>query len=443
MILNKTIVIIGGGLAGLVSANICSHLGVDTIIIEKSNSLGGGNKSQKDFQGNLFDCGYHALDENRSILTTKFFQKVLQNNFYKFKLKRGIVIKNNLFPYNDKFSNWPEEFQKIFKISSIDDNIKNDLTRKNISKIYGKKFTDFAFDEIEKSYPAINWSLKNGGNEEDFFGFVYPWFFQRKNKKIVRDFEWYRFHDKKRMSLDHYVLYPKNNGFQGFIDAIVHDIDMNYCKIKKNVKNLEISTNSRTNNIRSIKVNNESISGDLFFWCASPIPLAKILKIKSNVAKLGFPQKIIFGNFVFEKNIKSVFHEILVGSLDHLINRISFPGKIMKNKNNLIQVEYSFPENQFDLNKNSWKQSWLKSLQSLKLVDKNNRLDHFSFVSETRGFVSKYNSQYLTKSLKKEIMKSIGNNIVIPAFNLGPENINRVIPEVILNTIKSLNNLNR
>jgi hypothetical protein len=40
-------------------------------------------------------------------------------------------------------------------------------------------------------------------------------------------------------------------------------------------------------------------------------------------------------------------------------------------------------------------------------------------------------------------MKSIGNNIIIPSFNLGPENINRVIPEVILNTIKSVNILNR
>ena len=38
-------------------------------------------------------------------------------------------------------------------------------------------------------------------------------------------------------------------------------------------------------------------------------------------------------------------------------------------------------------------------------------------------------------------MRSIGNNIVIPGFNLGPENINRVIPEVILNTIKSVNTL--
>ncbi len=54
-IMHKTIVIIGGGLSGLVSANICSHLGIDTVIIEQSNSLGGGNKSKNDSQGNIFD----------------------------------------------------------------------------------------------------------------------------------------------------------------------------------------------------------------------------------------------------------------------------------------------------------------------------------------------------------------------------------------------------
>ena len=442
-IMHKTIVIIGGGLSGLVSANICSHLGIDTVIIEKSNSLGGGNKSKNDSQGNIFDYGYHALDENRSLLTTKFFQKVLKNEYFKFKLNRGLVLKNNLFSYNEKFSKWPKEFQQNFKINSLDDDIGNNLNRKNISKIYGKKFTDFTFDQIAKSYPSIKWTMDNGGKEEDFFGLIYPWFFPRKNKKTPRDSEWDKFHDKKRMFLDHYVLYPKKNGFQGFIDAIVNDIDMKYCKIKKNIKNLEIKTNSKTNNIESIKVNNELIHGDLFFWCTSPISLAKMLKIKSTMTKSGLPQTFIFGNFVFEKNISSKFHEILVGSLEHYINRISFPGKIMKMKNNLIQVEFSFPNNQFNLNKNNWKKIWLQSLYDLGLVNKNNSLKNYSFISENRGFVSKYDLQFLTKSLKNEVMKSIGDNVIIPSFNLGPENINRVIPEVILNTIKSINILNR
>ena len=33
--MHKTIVIIGGRLSGLVSANICSHLGIDTVSLNK------------------------------------------------------------------------------------------------------------------------------------------------------------------------------------------------------------------------------------------------------------------------------------------------------------------------------------------------------------------------------------------------------------------------
>ena len=73
--IHKTVAILGGGLSGLISANICSRLGIDTILVEKTDSLGGGNKSTRDKNGNIFDLGYHALDFNRSLITTNFFQK--------------------------------------------------------------------------------------------------------------------------------------------------------------------------------------------------------------------------------------------------------------------------------------------------------------------------------------------------------------------------------
>ena len=52
------------------------------------------------------------------------------------------------------------------------DTIQGKLTRRKISNIFGKKFTNLAYEDILRSYPSVNWSLENGGKEEDFFGLV-------------------------------------------------------------------------------------------------------------------------------------------------------------------------------------------------------------------------------------------------------------------------------
>ena len=434
----KPVIIFGGGLSGLVTANICSHLGIDSILVENSNSLGGGNKSIKDKEGNIFDCGYHTLDYNRSFITTKFFEKVLQNNYRKFKLNRGIIIKDHLIPYNEKINKWPKDLKALFLKKLQNDTIKGELNKEEISKVFGKKFTDLAYEDILRSYPSIKWSLENGGKEKDFFGLVYPWFFPKVKKSNQRKSEWDTFHDKMRSGLDHFVLYPKKGGFGGFIEAIYKDIDQKYCKIIKNVKNIEYKTELRTNRISSVKINGNTYVADTYFWCNSPISLCKILDIKIKEAKIGKPQQIAFGNFILKNKIKNDFHEMLIGSNQHMINRISFPGKIANLNNKLIQVEYSFPINTPEYDEKNLKKSWINSLKILKIINKKNQIKKFTFIKETRGFVTKHNWEELTKMYKIKINEKKGDNIIIPSFNLGPENINRVVPEVILNTVKSL-----
>ena len=434
----KSVIIFGGGLSGLVTANICSHLGIDSILVESSNSLGGGNKSVKDKEGNIFDYGYHALDYNRSFITTKFFKKLLQNNYRKFKLERGIIIKDHLMQYNEKIDKWPKDLKVLFLKKLQNDTIEGELNRGEISRVFGKKFTDLSFENILKSYPSIKWSLENGGKEEDFFGLVYPWFFPKIKKINQRKSEWEIFHDKMRGNSDHFILYPKNGGFVKFIEAIYNDIDKKYCKIIKNAQKIEYKIESKTNKFSSVKINGNTYVADTYFWCNSPISLCKILGIKIKETKIGVPQQIVFGNFILKNKIKNKFHEILVGSNQHMINRISFPGKIANVNNKLIQVEYSFPKNTLNYNKKILKESWINSLIKLKIITKKDQIKKFTFIEETRGFVTNHNWEELTNMYKIKINEKKGDNIIIPSFNLGPENINRVVPEVILNIVKTV-----
>ena len=186
-----------------------------------------------------------------------------------------------------------------------------------------------------------------------------------------------------------------------------------------------------------MKINGKVCVADTYFWCNSPISLCKILDIKIK-EKIGSPQQIVFGNFVLKNKIKSSFHEILVGSNQHKINRISFPGKIANNNNKLIQVEYSFPLTATKYDKTALKKSWINSLEILGIISKQDQIEKFTFIKEIRGFVTKHNSDELRNFYKKMMHGKIGDNIIIPSFNLGPENINRVVPDVILNTTNAL-----
>ena len=342
-----------------------------------------------------------------------------------------------MIPYNEKINNWPKELKILFPKKIANDTIKGKLSRKKISKVFGKKFTNLAYEEILRSYPSINWSLKNGGKEEDFFSLVYPWFFPRTKKINQRKSEWDVFHDKMRNDLNHFVLYPKKGGFGSFVESIYDNINQKYCKIIKNAKNIEFNIQSKTKKISSVKINGKVCVADTYFWCNSPISLCKILDIKIK-EKVGRPQQIVFGNFVLKNKIKSRFHEILVGSNQHKINRISFPGKIANNNNKLIQVEYSFPLTATKYDKTALKKSWINSLKILGIIHKQDQIKKFTFIKEVRGFITKHNSDELRNFYKKMMHGKIGDNIIIPSFNLGPENINRVVPNVILNTTNAL-----
>ena len=58
--MEKTAVIVGGGLGGLFTAAILSKEGVKVTVLEKNLNLGGGLQSFKRF-GEVYDAGMHIL----------------------------------------------------------------------------------------------------------------------------------------------------------------------------------------------------------------------------------------------------------------------------------------------------------------------------------------------------------------------------------------------
>lgn len=434
--MHKEVVIIGGGIAGLVSANICSHLGFESLLLERSPALGGANRSITDRLGNVFDAGWHALDYERSKVSTRFFKKVLKSDYNKVKLNRGIVLKDSVIPYNSDIDAYPSELQAMYDLCDSSEPI-NQPSRSELSWVFGKQFADYMCDEVSLSYPCHRWAVEHGALEQTFLGLVYPWFFPQRHQSMTRDKEWDQFHDRMRETGDQFVLYPKHGGFSGFIDAIADSINQEYCEIRTGVNDIEFEIDQEERSIKKAYISGEELTADLWLWNSSPAILGIQLGCK---IPPGEKQFLVLGSFAFENDFDCEHQEILVGSLKHRINRISFPGTLSGKRNNLIQVEFMYPGNEYELSEEEWKSSWLESLSSLNLVTQDNTLLNYQFNSEMRGFVFVDGLEAVAEDFKSQLGK-LASNTVIPYFNLGPENINRVLPGVIRTVSNALSTI--
>lgn len=431
---NFDVIIIGGGLTGLTAAYTCQQFGFSSVILERSSTLGGGGQSFKDGQGNIFDSGYHTLDYGRSALATRLFEKMLEGKFHKLLLKRGIVIKDHLLKYNSEICTWPQDLQQLFVTKKFEDNIDELTSINQLTDIYGSDFISILVEDICRSYPSKKWALDHGGKIEDHVECVYPWFLPKTLRKTKRRTESEIFHDKTRDS-DHYVLYPNEGGFKQFPKSFASKLTRDGQTVELNCSDIRfIYSDSDTHIVSRVEAKGVSYNAPLIMWCA---PLVQLFSMFSLPLSLnGKPQRLVLGNFVFEQELQSDYHEILVGSTKHLINRISFPGKIALQTDNLLQTEFYYPDGEYDFDEKQWKDEWLKSLKEIGIIE-NHDLVNFSFRQEIRGFATKESFERVSHELKDQILK-VQTNLIIPFPMLGPENINRLIPETIQNVVSSL-----
>lgn len=427
-------IIIGGGLAGLTAAYTCQQFGFTPLILEKGNELGGSHQSMTTKNGATFDAGYHTLDYGRSPIATRFFQKMLNQKFRLINLKRGLIIQDHLFPWNAPLQDWPASLRELFSKADFSDDIQSPVKKKDLERVYGADFVRLVEQDILPSYPSKKWSLENGANFEEHVELVYPWFFPQASKTVHRNLEWESFHDKMRAETPQ-VLYPESGGFQSFIQGIESKVRTQPHRIETNCDSIEFLYENSPHQVSAIKTKNERFEAPLVFWCA---PIAQFFhshRIPFHIE--GKPQKIALGNFEFRNELPDRYHEILVGSSSHLINRISFPGKIAGKKNTLLQVEYYYPADTFSHTTEDWKQLWLKSLQETGVIH-SHECSEFHFHESYRGFATQKNFDTVSDEIKSQL-SSIQTDVVFPFPMIGPENINRLVPETIFGVLQSLN----
>jgi phytoene dehydrogenase-like protein len=418
-------VVIGGGVSGLITSLILTESGVRLLLLEKEHRLGGTNSSFKNRLGDVFDYGYHTLDYNRSPFTTRFFERILKGRFHSFILQRGIAVRGRAFPYNAPIEEWPEDIARHIERSEFVDALAGLPTRKAICEIYGDYLARLAFDEILPSYPVLRWLKQQGKPESKLMDQIYPWFFPRAVKAYAGETESIRFHHSVRMKGEHPVMYPDQGGFGAFIDGIIERPDRSMIEIRTGLEKLDVDLDPDTQRITAIRLDGDTVTADRYFWCA---PLSIMARLIGSPFPSAHPQRLCLGSFAVDRELPFRFHEILVGDCGVPINRISLPGKIAGGRNNLIQVEYSYPVGDVEITGESWKARCLDYFRQIELMQPDAQVTDFDFLNVNKGFVPMSDPSQLVEGFKGALRTT--TNVVYPYIGLEVDNVSRIVPSV-------------
>ena len=418
-------VVVGGNLSGLVTAYLLGHLGYRSVMLERSARIGGANASFTTPDGSTFDLGMHVLDYMRSELTTRLFTHVLGGKVNRVLLKRGMVLRGQVLPYNPTPEDLPADLRQLLPEGELVDNLGTDLpTRERLREYYGG-YSDFIFDEVLPSYRCEQRHKDLGVEEARLLTNIYPWYFPRARRKSITGQESRAFHDRLRRGDEQYIIYPTEGGFASFAKAFLEKLRPNV-EVLTDIPDLHFELEPGTHRINWVEAKGRRFESRQIFWCAAWPSLCQLLNIPvQNMAT----DNMLLGSFRFNEPAMSEYNEILVGDPSFHIDRISFPGKLAQTNAPHLQLEFAFPvaHEKVPLESQHWQQTWLSDLKRLGLLGGGHRLESFDF----RSFRMHYNSF----GAEGEDCRDADPTLLMPDSNIHPvaptmqnRNINGSVP---------------
>ncbi len=418
-------VVVGGNLCGLVTAYLLGHLGYATVVLERSGRIGGVNASFTTPDGSTFDLGMHVLDYMRSGVTTRLFSHVIGDKLNQVLLKRALVLRGHILPYNPAPVDMPLELCELLPGSELTDDLGTDLpTRERLCQYYGA-YADFIFDEVLPSYRCEQRHKDLGVEEGRLLRNIYPWFFPRAQRKLNTAQESRAFHDRLRRGEDQYILYPSQGGFASFSKAFFTQLGTNV-EVLTDIPDLHFEIEPDTQRVLWLQARNRRFESRHIFWCSAWPALCHLLGLPvQNLAT----DNLLLGSFRFNEPAISQYNEILIGDPSFHMDRINFPGKFARTNAPQLQVEFAFPvaDQSLTLKPTDWQERWLSELHRLGLLTGQHQLEMFDF----RSFRMHFNSFGAEGEEIRDADPSLlmaGSNIHPVAPTMQNPNINGSVP---------------
>lgn len=383
-------VVLGGSIRGLVAAHVLDQLGCRAVLLERAPRVGGADSSFVTPGGACFDHGLHVLDYNRSVLATRLFERAIGGNVLRQVLRRAIVLRNHIVPYNPTRAQLPPALAALLPAGAPEQPFVDELglespTRARLAQFYGQAFTDLIFDEVLPSYPSECRHRRFGVDEAKLLTNIYPWFFPRAVRPERRDDASRAFHDRLRAGQEQEILYPRTGGFGAFAEGFRSRLNPSQVEVVTGANDLQVVLQPGTHRVLHVIAAGRRFVADHYFWGAGWPPLCKLLALPcQDVAT----DRVMVGSFVLDRPAHAQFHEYLVGDPACWINRVSLPASFRGTDEPLLQVEYSVPiAESWPPDAPAWQARWRQDLQRLGLLDAGHRVVEFDF----RAFVMHFN----------------------------------------------------
>jgi hypothetical protein len=248
---------------------------------------------------------------------------------------------------------------------------KNPPTRANLAPYYGSEFVDLIFDEALPSYPSDHRHVELGVPEHEVMSVLYPWFFPRARRERLDVNQSRAYQDRIRAEAKEYLLYPDEGGFGTFAEGFRARIEAMGVDVLTDVADLAFDVDLERRHVRSVTAHGRRLAAPRLYWCAPPGPLMSLLEMDVPDLK---PDRFMLGSFQLARPITCDYNELIFGDPSHRINRISFPGKLALGDDDLVQIEFAFPEasGAYSHDTAFWCQTWRESLERLGIASKDN-----------------------------------------------------------------------
>jgi len=316
------VVIVGAGVAGLTLAYKLLDGGIDTVIIEREDSVGGLARSFTYANGSIFDIGPHRFHTDNPDVQSFIADILLEDQIH--------IDRNSQLYIHGKYLPWPITLKsilslppKLLMMSAFDMLFPKKAKTESFEDYIIEKYGNTLFKVFFKPYTEkfVNYTASNIHSDWASTGINRATIDKKVDtSSLISLFKSILFAKSPNTKF----IYPKSGGIGVFCDRLSHIIMSKGGKILLSSQIKKLLKNNRNRITSVVTDTGYEISADHIFWSGSLEALTDVGEAPSYLPKIHYMSSLLF-NYLTNHQIKQGFQWCYFGNRDMAVNRISVP----------------------------------------------------------------------------------------------------------------------